>query len=183
MPHRIRGVRPAGPADAFHPDARIVDASTCDATTVLLFCQFPSGESFYFRVNGIPIFIKGANLIPLSIMRTDVTMADWRTLRDAALGAHMNMLRVWGGGLYQVRDFPHHPSRMIGCDTRAHMHMLRTWGGGLYQVRDYPHDIFCMNGLDTCAHMHVLRVWGGGLYQVRDISSPSFSRDWLGHTC
>ena len=63
-----------------------------------------AGESFYFRVNGVPLFMKGANLIPLRVMRTDVGRADVRALVDAAAAAHMNVLRVWGGGHYQVGE-------------------------------------------------------------------------------
>ena len=53
-----------------------------------------------FRVNGIPIFAKGANLIPFDSFPTRVTPASMRPLLTAARDANMNMLRVWGGGYY-----------------------------------------------------------------------------------
>ncbi|KAF7379903.1 hypothetical protein HZH68_016851 [Vespula germanica] len=60
------------------------------------------GLSFYFRVNGIPIFAKGSNFIPASIF-PELTAKEHviRNLLQSAKDAHMNMLRVWGGGLYE----------------------------------------------------------------------------------
>lgn len=61
------------------------------------------GESFYFKVNRVPIFAKGANLIPLHVLSTAVTAADIEALLQSAVEANMNMIRIWGGGRYQVR--------------------------------------------------------------------------------
>ncbi|MFN2540078.1 MAG: glycoside hydrolase family 2 protein [Mycobacteriales bacterium] len=63
------------------------------------------GESFRFECNGVPFFAKGANWIPADAVigrTTDATVRE--RLADAA-GAHMNMLRVWGGGFYESDDF------------------------------------------------------------------------------
>lgn len=65
------------------------------------------GESFYFRVNGVPLFAKGANLIPLHVLSTAVTLSDVRALLESAVAANMNMIRIWGGGRYQVCVFAH----------------------------------------------------------------------------
>ncbi|XP_046834343.1 beta-mannosidase [Vespa crabro] len=60
------------------------------------------GLSFYFRVNGIPIFAKGSNFIPASIFPELTAKEDViRNLLQSAKEAHMNMLRVWGGGMYE----------------------------------------------------------------------------------
>jgi hypothetical protein len=61
------------------------------------------GESFFFRVNGVPLFAKGANLIPLHVLSTAVGPADVRALLQAAVDSNMNMVRIWGGGIYQVQ--------------------------------------------------------------------------------
>lgn len=59
------------------------------------------GKSFYFKVNGVPVFMKGANHIPNDIFLTRVSPEIYeREIQDAAESS-MNMLRVWGGGIYE----------------------------------------------------------------------------------
>ena len=59
------------------------------------------GTSFYFEQNGKPVYIKGANWIPANIFLPEVKKADYTALILKAKNAHMNMLRVWGGGVYE----------------------------------------------------------------------------------
>src|SRR6266852_1288939 len=63
------------------------------------------GKSFTFVVNGIPIFAKGADVIPFDSFPTRVTPAQRRQILQAARDAHMNMIRHWGGGYYESDDF------------------------------------------------------------------------------
>jgi beta-mannosidase len=60
------------------------------------------GESFYFKVNGVPIYMKGANLVPLHILPNNVSKAAIHDLMQYALQSNMNMIRIWGGGMYPV---------------------------------------------------------------------------------
>jgi beta-mannosidase len=63
------------------------------------------GESFQFVVNGRPIFAKGANWIPAHSFVADLTRERYARDLRAAAAANMNMLRVWGGGIYESEDF------------------------------------------------------------------------------
>ena len=63
------------------------------------------GESFRFVVNGIPFFAKGANWIPADVFNNRVTPDRYRDLIESAASANMNMLRVWGGGIYEEEVF------------------------------------------------------------------------------
>ncbi|XP_078033750.1 beta-mannosidase [Augochlora pura] len=64
------------------------------------------GLSFYFQINGIPIFAKGSNYIPASIFPELTAKPDTiKHLLESAKAANMNMLRVWGGGLYESELF------------------------------------------------------------------------------
>ncbi|MBC7588836.1 MAG: glycoside hydrolase family 2 protein, partial [Chitinophagaceae bacterium] len=59
------------------------------------------GQSFYFTVDAKPIFIKGANWVPADVFLPRVTKDKYRNLLIAAKQAGINMLRVWGGGIYE----------------------------------------------------------------------------------
>jgi beta-mannosidase len=63
------------------------------------------GRSFYFTVNGIPIFAKGANTIPFDMFQPRVSKAQLRRVLQSAVDANMNFLRSWGGGYYESDDF------------------------------------------------------------------------------
>jgi beta-mannosidase len=58
------------------------------------------GGGFGFKVNGTPIFAKGANLIPFDMFPNHVTPGYMHTILQGARDANMNMIRVWGGGYY-----------------------------------------------------------------------------------
>lgn len=63
------------------------------------------GKSFYFAVNGIPIFAKGANSIPFDMFQPRVSKAQLRRVLQSARDANMNFLRSWGGGYYESDEF------------------------------------------------------------------------------
>jgi beta-mannosidase len=63
------------------------------------------GRSFEFVVNGQPIFAKGSNWIPADSFPTRISDAYLEGLIRSAVETHQNMLRVWGGGLYEEERF------------------------------------------------------------------------------
>ncbi len=63
------------------------------------------GESFALHVNGERVFCKGANWIPDDCFPHRVTANRYRRRIEQAAAVHMNMLRVWGGGIYEDRAF------------------------------------------------------------------------------
>ncbi|MHB9134802.1 MAG: beta-mannosidase [Armatimonadota bacterium] len=63
------------------------------------------GESFQFVVNGVPFFAKGANWIPADAFATHMTRERYADLLHSTAAANMNMLRVWGGGIYEDDAF------------------------------------------------------------------------------
>ena len=84
------------------------------------------GRSFYFRVNGQPIFAKGVNYIPQDITLTNVGRDDYERLFQNLAAANINMVRVWGGGIYEDDYFYELADRngimvwqdfMFGCST------------------------------------------------------------------
>jgi beta-mannosidase len=64
-----------------------------------------AGESFTFVINGVPVFAKGGNWIPADSFPTRITKDKYRFLIQSVRDSNMNMLRVWGGGIYEADEF------------------------------------------------------------------------------
>lgn len=88
------------------------------------------GESFYFKLNGVPVFMKGANYIPQDNFIARVTPERYRKLIDDAKAANMNMLRVWGGGFYENDIF------YDLCDEAG----ILVWQDFMFACAMYPGD-------------------------------------------
>jgi len=63
------------------------------------------GRNFRFVLNGVPIFAKGANWVPPDALPDRATTEIKRGLLAQCLRANMNMLRIWGGGIYETDAF------------------------------------------------------------------------------
>ena len=63
------------------------------------------GESFGFELNGVPVFAKGANAIPNDVFLPRVTRDKYEKMVADAANANMNMIRIWGGGIYEDDAF------------------------------------------------------------------------------
>lgn len=63
------------------------------------------GRSFEFVVNGIPVYAKGADVIPSDSFANRVTPVKYRAMLESAVQANMNMVRLWGGGYYEMDEF------------------------------------------------------------------------------
>ncbi|MFH1613685.1 MAG: glycoside hydrolase family 2 protein [Planctomycetota bacterium] len=85
------------------------------------------GRAFRFEINGMPIFIKGANWVPSTIF-ADSNNTDCEKLIKLAADANMNMLRVWGGGSYEDQKF------YESCDRLG----ILVWQDFPFACRLYP---------------------------------------------
>lgn len=103
-----------GPQPLYNFRARLVvngrlrdQASTRTGLRSLELRQQPDqwGKSFEFVINGVPVFAKGGNWIPADSFPTRVTKEKYRHLLESVRDSNMNMLRVWGGGIYESDDF------------------------------------------------------------------------------
>jgi len=93
----------AGPATGSAADQRKVKTGL--RSVVLRRDLDKWGRSFEFDVNGIPVFGKGADVIPFDSFPNRVTTADYRRILQSARDANMNMVRHWGGGYYETDEF------------------------------------------------------------------------------
>uniref|UniRef100_A0A7N8WK97 Beta-mannosidase n=1 Tax=Mastacembelus armatus TaxID=205130 RepID=A0A7N8WK97_9TELE len=86
------------------------------------------GLSFYFRINGKPVFLKGSNWIPAHSFQDQVTPAVLKNLLQSAVDANMNALRVWGGGVYEQDLF------YSICDELG----IMVWQDFMFACATYP---------------------------------------------
>ncbi|HEY5090642.1 MAG TPA: glycoside hydrolase family 2 protein, partial [Polyangia bacterium] len=104
-----------GPQRLYNIDTKLVEAggASRDArrtriglrTLEVVHQRDQDGKSFFIKVNGAPVFMKGANWIPADSFVTRMTDERYRFLLQSAADAHMNMIRVWGGGIYEDDRF------------------------------------------------------------------------------
>jgi beta-mannosidase len=89
-----------------------------------------SGRYFHLRVNGRPIFCKGANWVPPELSPYEVANERVSQLVDLAEAENFNMLRVWGGGVWASHDL------LKLCDQRG----IMVWHDMLFACSKYPGD-------------------------------------------
>ena len=106
------------------------------------------GTPFTFVVNGKPIFAKGANWIPDDHFPTRVTRERLERRVDQAVAANMNMLRVWGGGIYETEDF------YDVCDERG----VLVWQDFPFACACYPEEEPLWSEVDAEARANVARL-------------------------
>ncbi|MEN6316110.1 MAG: glycoside hydrolase family 2 protein [Clostridiaceae bacterium] len=63
------------------------------------------GYSFRIQINGNPVFCKGGNWIPMEIWPGTIKPDEYGFYLRKAKEANFNMLRVWGGGIYEPDVF------------------------------------------------------------------------------
>ncbi|MDZ7878267.1 MAG: glycoside hydrolase family 2 protein [Saprospiraceae bacterium] len=106
------------------------------------------GASFFFRLNGEPIFAKGANIIPLHFFQEKVTSEMTEQVLESAKNSNMNMLRVWGGGIYQTDEFYNK------CDEKG----ILIWQDFMYACAMYPGEDEFINNAKAEAIEQVQRL-------------------------
>ena len=85
---------------------------------------------FHFKINGYPIYMKGANQVPMDYYPSRMhnkTEVKW--FLDQAVKANLNILRIWGGGMYMSDYFYEYADR-IG---------LMIWHDMMFSCRFYPY--------------------------------------------
>ncbi|MDX2078959.1 MAG: glycoside hydrolase family 2 protein [bacterium] len=129
------------------------------------------GESFYFACNGVPYFAKGANWIPTSPYPDQFNRATYEQLIRASADVHMNMLRVWGGGVYEDDAF------YDLCDQYG----ISVWQDFMFACGTYPSfDTDFMTNVRAEAQDNVRRIrhhacialWCGNNEVEQGMSSP-----------
>lgn len=106
------------------------------------------GVSFYFKVNGYPVFMKGANVIPNDVFLDRVTPEKYEHIIKSAHDSNFNMLRVWGGGIYEKNIF------YDLCDKYG----ILVWQDFMFACNMYPGDSEFLNSVKEEAEYNVRRL-------------------------
>jgi len=89
-----------------------------------------TGQYFVLEVNRKQIFVKGGNFVPADLITPRLDRKAYEELVELALEANFNMLRVWGGGMYESDDF------YELCDRKG----ILVWQEFIFACSRYPAD-------------------------------------------
>ncbi len=106
------------------------------------------GATFHFELNGKPVYMKGANYIPQNSFQNKVTDNHYENLLNDVTNSNMNMLRVWGGGIYEndiFYDF---------CDEKG----ILVWQDFMFACAMYPGDEKFLSNIKQEAVEQVTRL-------------------------
>ena len=106
------------------------------------------GRSFQIEVNGVKIYCKGADWIPADSFLPRIPDEKYQTLLQLSRNAHMNMIRVWGGGIYEDEKF------YTLCDELG----LMIWHDFMFACGEYPKETWFMNQVRSEAQQVVQRL-------------------------
>lgn len=106
------------------------------------------GTSFYFKVNSQPIFAKGANYVPQSSFPSEVDPLAYKKIISEAREANMNMLRVWGGGIYEADLF------YKFCDENG----ILIWQDFMFANSLFPNDSAFKENVQAEVYQNVKRI-------------------------
>lgn len=108
------------------------------------------GKTFIFEINGQKVFCKGANWIPADSFLPKVNYERYHKLLNLAGEANFNMLRVWGGGVYEADEF------YDLCDSIG----IMVWQDFMYACAGYPEEEWFLKEAEREAMEAVLRLRG-----------------------
>lgn len=116
--------------------------------TISLQLRDASGKTFRLIVNGQPVFMKGVDWIPSHSFLPEVKEQTYRTLLEKARYGNMNMVRVWGGGVYENDVF------YDLCDELG----LLVWQDFMFACASYPEHPAFIAEVKKEAEENILRL-------------------------
>ena len=106
------------------------------------------GNEFSFKLNNEKIFIKGANLVPLDVFLPIIKPEEYKKLIQYAVDGHFNMIRVWGGGIYE-------DDKLYNlCDEKG----ILVWQDFIFACGMYPGDTSFLRSIENEIEQQVIRL-------------------------
>ncbi|KAI1933301.1 hypothetical protein LOZ12_002386 [Ophidiomyces ophidiicola] len=147
-----------------------------------------SGKTFFFEINNTPIFCGGSNWIPADSFLPRISSEKYRAWLNLIAGGNQNMVRVWGGGIYEADIF------YELCDELG----LLVWQDFMFACGNYPAHLSFLKNVEREAIANVKRlrhhpsiiIWAGNNEDYQYAESENLGYDpsdqnrenWLGST-
>ncbi|GAA3151944.1 glycoside hydrolase family 2 protein [Planomonospora alba] len=139
-----------------------------------------TGGAFTVKVNGVPVFVRGVNWIPDDCFPSRITRDRLAARFGQAAGAGVNLLRVWGGGLYESEDF---------YDLADELGLL-VWQDFPFACAAYPEEEPIRSEVEVEARQHVARLahrpslvlWCGNNENIEGHADWGWQRDLAGRS-
>ncbi|MER7170627.1 glycoside hydrolase family 2 protein [Streptomyces mesophilus] len=106
------------------------------------------GSGFTFVVNGERIFVRGVNWIPDDVLPSRITPERYRTRLEQTAAANVDLVRIWGGGIYEDEAF------YDVCDELG----LMVWQDFLFACAAYPEEQPLRGEVEAEARENVVRL-------------------------
>lgn len=150
------------------------------------------GTSFYYKLNGVPVFMKGANYIPNDVFPARVTEEMYKKVINTSKISNINMLRIWGGGIYENDIF------YDLCDENG----ILVWQDFMFACAMFPDDEAFLNNVKQeaednikrlrnhpsiamwCGNNEILAAWFGWGWKQKEeaASKENADRIWKSYT-
>jgi beta-mannosidase len=120
-----------------------------------------TGRYFIIEINHQPIFCKGGNFVPADMIFMRADRARYNKLTDLALESNFNLLRIWGGGMYETDEF------YELCDEKG----ILVWQEFIFACCKYP-------GNNEAFHDDIKRE---ARYNIRRLATHASLIVWCGN--
>ncbi|WNI32688.1 glycosyl hydrolase 2 galactose-binding domain-containing protein [Streptomyces sp. ITFR-6] len=135
------GAEPAAPLDTWE---RRVGFRTVELNTA----PDAAGSGYTLVINGEHLFVRGVNWIPDDTLVTRVDGPRYRRRLEQATAAGVDLVRVWGGGIYENEEF------YDACDELG----LLVWQDFLFACAAYPEEEPLRSEVESEARENVVRL-------------------------
>ena len=132
-------------------DGNFIDSTNVEfgvRTSELIQDKDANGTSYYFKINGRPIFCKGANYIPTDVFPTQITTDKVEKLIREMVESNFNIVRVWGGGIYPDDSF------YKACNKYG----IMVWQDLMFACAMYPGDSIFLENVKEELEFQVPRI-------------------------
>lgn len=132
-----------------------------------------SGRAFQLVVNGVPVHARGYNWVPGDALLTRFGRKQYERAFSDLVGSNSNMVRVWGGGIYETEEFY----------DLADRYGIMVWQDFMLACAAYPEDPHTVGDVTLEAQQQITRLSAHPSLVVWNGSNENYvaHADWWGY--